>query len=261
MFRAVSVASLIVLSGLASAPAASAEEIAGQVPAQFRGTWGADCSAPQMRFDETTVVMLADGTTGTVTKSVVAPDMLEIHYDVAKYNIRVIDKMRIQGDQLLLVETWLGNQKSTWNKKPWQRCGEGGAPAQNAAAGAAGPLSLESIRFSGEQPAQATEDWLANIIPEMAKANGGAACEANRSWHWPQEKWQAKGVSAIIQDVAALLGQTGAAVRKVEGGPDNILFVRADPAQQGPKALMLTFYLHEKTDLYLVACETSPRPA
>ena len=107
--------------------AASAALLAGcggtgvTVPAQFLGTWGADCASPFVAFAGGTAKVFPDNATYTLKSAVLKGAELSVTYDDASRGT-ITDVYVAEGSTLRLDRTASGTQEATWHKTPMHKC-------------------------------------------------------------------------------------------------------------------------------------------
>ena len=92
------------------------------VPAQFRGTWGADCASPFVQFDDGTAKAFPDNVTYTLKSATLAGSELSVTYEDASRGGTVTDVYVAEGKKLRLDRTKVGTGEATWHKAPMNKC-------------------------------------------------------------------------------------------------------------------------------------------
>ena len=113
MNKRVIAASTLVLAACGSAGAS--------VPAQFSGTWGADCASPYVTFAAGTAKVFPDNATYKLKSAVLTGSELSVSYDDASRGT-VTDVYVADGSTLRLDRTGNGTGEATWHKAPMQKC-------------------------------------------------------------------------------------------------------------------------------------------
>jgi hypothetical protein len=92
------------------------------VPAQFLGTWGADCASPFVQFASGTAKVFPDNATYTLKSAALQGTELSVAYDDATRGGMVTDVYVAEGETLRLDRTKVGPAEATWHKAPMNRC-------------------------------------------------------------------------------------------------------------------------------------------
>lgn len=91
------------------------------VPDQFAGTWGADCSAPFVKFDGGIVRVFPDNMDYSIKSATFAGGELKVAYDT-KDRGTVTDTYASEGSTLRLTKTAAAGGEATWDKAPMSKC-------------------------------------------------------------------------------------------------------------------------------------------
>jgi hypothetical protein len=89
-------------------------------PAQFTGTWGADCSAPFVAFARGTIHVYPDDATYPLKAATLTGSDLTVGYD-SKAGA-VTETYAAEGETLRLRRGTYAGQEATWDKAPMRKC-------------------------------------------------------------------------------------------------------------------------------------------
>jgi hypothetical protein len=91
------------------------------IPAQFVGTWGADCASPFVRFNaDGTIHVYPDKADYTLKAAALEGADLKVTYPSS--NGEMTDVYASEGETLRLTKTIAGGQEATWDKRPMNKC-------------------------------------------------------------------------------------------------------------------------------------------
>lgn len=132
-------------------------------------------------------------------------------------------------------------------------------PAAHVASQATVPLATSRIRFRGEQPAAVAQPLeLKSLIDAVQKENR-LPCGNVEVFQWNAKGWDRTRLNRTMQGVIDGFKEQGYALQRLKGPADNTFVVRVDNPQPAPEdtPLLVTFYLEDERELFLVACTTS----